>query len=78
MDSPKKISPWIGSALIAFCLSLIAAALMTGYECKVGTTDQCLMSKGLFPFYLGVLFLLLWPLVAAVGSAFSGSRKDSG
>jgi len=76
MQSRDKPSPWIFHALLAFVLALIAAALVTGYDCEVGTTDQCLMSKGMYPFYLGVLFLVLWPLVAAVGRAVGGSRKD--
>jgi hypothetical protein len=70
-------SPVLLRTLFAFVLSLIAAGLITGYECQVGTTDQCLMSKGFFPYYWGVLFIVSWLLAASLGFPRRRSPEDT-
>jgi hypothetical protein len=75
MTETRKFSRWLSYAIVALAISMLGAALMTAFECKVGTTDQCLMSQGFFLFYWGGLFVLLWPIVAIVGAAQKARRE---
>lgn len=47
---------------------------MTAYECRVGTPDQCMISKGLMPYYGFASLLLTWPLVAIMSAAIRNYR----
>ena len=38
------------------------------FDCHAGTTEQCLVSKGLFPVYWGASFLMVWPIAALIAA----------
>jgi hypothetical protein len=75
MATKSTPSRWWKHAGIAFLLAFVVAGLLHGYDCRGATTDQCLVSKGLFPYYFAIAFLVLWPIVAAIANEIRyGSR----
>jgi hypothetical protein len=75
-DEPVK-SDWKSFAIIALALAFLAAIGLNFFECQIGTTDQCSMSKGFFPFYWGGMFLILWPMVALLGGLARTRREKN-
>lgn len=59
------------SALIAFGLALVVTLAVVISECQGrSNSDSCLVSEGMAPFLLGLLFLVAWAVVASFMAAF--------
>ena len=54
------------SATIAIFLAVLGAIVLNLYDCQTGTTDQCLISRGLIWLYMIGLFLPVWFFVACI------------
>jgi hypothetical protein len=75
VQEKEKPSRWPSQVFISLAVSFFGAILLHAYSCDTGTTDQCLMSKGLFPVYWGVGFIMSWPAVAMVAAVIR-ERKE--
>ena len=63
--------------LIALIGSLLGAIGIHIYDCRVGTYEQCLISRGmLWAYWLG-LFLVIWSFAAVIGSAIKAARSEA-
>lgn len=67
------------SATIALLIAVLGAVALHLYDCQTGTTDQCLVSRGLVWVYMIALFLPVWfcgACVEALIKLFSASREN--
>jgi hypothetical protein len=62
--------------LIAFIGSFLVALAIHTHECRVGTYEQCLMSRGMFWVLWVGLFFIIWFLAAVIGAAIKSAREE--
>ena len=62
---------------IAFFGSILGAVSLLIFDCKTGTYEQCLISKGMFWAYLPALFILIWIVAALALKAFEDAGSES-
>jgi hypothetical protein len=74
IEEQQEPSRWPSPMFISLAVSFLGAALLHAYDCDAGSTDQCLMSKGMFPAYWGGAFIVSWPVVALI-AAMSRDHK---
>jgi hypothetical protein len=64
--------------LIALIGSFLGAIAIHMYDCRTGTYEQCLISRGMFWAYWLALFLAIWMFAALIGSAIKSAKNEPG
>jgi hypothetical protein len=54
------------SLIIALVLSLLVSIAILVDSCRFGTYEECLITQGLLVYAFGVLFLVIWAIIATL------------